>query len=81
MLNIIIKVVQRKKRKMKKRIVISLICGILSVSCSQKIVNNYSDISISQKSNEEKNLKEITLSKGITDKIDFDENVKVRYID
>ena len=27
------------------------------------------------------NLKEITLSKGITDKIDFDENVKVRYID
>ncbi len=72
MLNIIIKVVQRKKRKMKKRIVISLICGILLVSCSQKIVNNDSDISISQKSNEEKHLKEITYS-NLVDKASQEE--------
>ena len=55
---------------MKKRIVISLICGILSISCSQKTINDKYDINISQKSNE--NLKKITYS-NLVDKASQEE--------
>ena len=55
---------------MKKRMWILLICGILSISCSQKTINDKYDINISQKSNE--NLKKITYS-NLVDKASQEE--------